>query len=138
MKVTCGNHHRKEPASDVNGFGGMCTCPDGQSYEVGAIGDCASLACEGGFPGACEREEKVERQGMKVTCARGNYYRRDANTGVYGGECTCPDGKKYLVGDNGDDCATLACEGGTWDSGACMPRSTDWERVNMKVTCMQP
>ena len=55
----------------MNGFGGMCTCPDGQSYEVGAIGDCASLACEGGFPGACEREEKVERQGMKVTCARG-------------------------------------------------------------------
>ena len=30
----------------------------------------------------------------------------------YGGTCTCPDGQKYRVGDQNDDCGSLACYGG--------------------------
>ena len=32
--------------------------------------------------------------------------------GLWGGECTCPDGEVYLVGDNLDLCGSLACAGG--------------------------
>ena len=32
--------------------------------------------------------------------------------GLWGGECTCPDGQMYLVGDNLDLCGSLACAGG--------------------------
>merc|ERR1712198_460697 len=35
-------------------YGGSCTCPTGEVYQVGNIGgDCSSLACEGGVPGIC-------------------------------------------------------------------------------------
>ena len=40
-----------------------------------------------------------------------------SNGGVWGGTCTCPDGQVYDVGDQGDFCASLACDGGT--SGEC-------------------
>lgn len=61
-----------------------------------------------------------------------NYYRKEDGVGSQGGFCTCPNGDVYSVGDNKDDCKTLACEGGT--SGAC---STDpgKEFSGMKVTC---
>jgi len=63
-----GNHYRR--ASGVGGWGGWCTCPDGQRYNVGDNNDaCASLACEGGTPGQCVRQEEPGRRGMKVTCA---------------------------------------------------------------------
>ena len=32
--------------------------------------------------------------------------------GGHGGTCTCPDGSVYQVGDNYDNCGSLACEGG--------------------------
>ena len=34
-----------------------------------------------------------------------------------GGTCTCPDGQQYLVGDNDDNCGSLACNGG--QAGQC-------------------
>ena len=38
-------------------FGGTCTCPNGQTYDVGDNNDaCGSLACEGGVSGTCNRE----------------------------------------------------------------------------------
>lgn len=33
--------------------------------------------------------------------------------GHWGGECTCPDGQTYQVGDNSDSCGSLACHYGT-------------------------
>ena len=36
-----------------------------------------------------------------------------AGVGAWGGTCTCPDGDSYEVGDNNDDCASLACVGGS-------------------------
>ena len=41
---------------DIGLWGGSCTCPNGQVYEVGDRGDlCGSLACFGGSPGMCNR-----------------------------------------------------------------------------------
>lgn len=67
---TGGNNYRR--VSGVGGWGGWCTCPDGQRYNVGDNGDaCGSLACEGGTPGQCVRQDEASRKGMKVTCAGG-------------------------------------------------------------------
>ena len=39
-------------------YGGTCTCPDGQTYQVGDSMDvCGSLACIGGVSGVCEKHE---------------------------------------------------------------------------------
>jgi len=58
-----------ENAEGVGGWGGSCSCPDGQVYEVGAdSSDCGSLACVGGISGTC-----IEHPGpwsnRKVICA---------------------------------------------------------------------
>lgn len=63
-----------EKVSGVGSWGGWCTCPDGQQYQVGDKHDaCAngpsSLACDGGVAGDCERGEVSEREGMRVICA---------------------------------------------------------------------
>jgi len=63
-----------EKASRVGAWGGTCTCPDGQSYNVGDKFDgCAngpsSLACYGGTPGDCNKVVDQRRDGMRVTCA---------------------------------------------------------------------
>merc|ERR1712187_257161 len=48
-----------------------CTCPDGQTYQVGDNRDgCASLACEGGTAGKCWQVASPTRKGYKVTCAQ--------------------------------------------------------------------
>ena len=64
-----GNWYRKAPAEDnIGSWGGTCTCPNGQVYDVGDTGNCVSIACEGGVPSTCERQPRPERSGMKVTC----------------------------------------------------------------------
>ena len=51
--------------------------------------------------------------------------------GGWGGSCTCPSGKTYLVGDRGDACASLACNGGL--SGSCKKEGGAWS--HKEVTC---
>jgi len=51
--------------------------------------------------------------------------------GGWGGECTCPDGSVYQVGDNGDSCETLACIGGTYS--LCNHQAGLWS--HRKVIC---
>ena len=51
--------------------------------------------------------------------------------GTFGGSCTCPDGSKYYVGDNSDDCGSLACYGGT--PGLCNKQSGVWS--GRRVDC---
>merc|ERR1711920_190256 len=67
-------------------------------------------------------------------CQATNYYRQVSGVGGWGGECTCPDGQTYQVGDNNDACDSLACEGGT--AGTCH-RVVDETRRGYKVTCAQ-
>ena len=51
--------------------------------------------------------------------------------GGWGGDCTCPDGEVYQVGDGNDGCATMACIGGT--PGTCHKKMGEW--TNRKVIC---
>ena len=61
-----------------------------------------------------------------------NVYTSNAHrVGGWGGLCTCPDGRKYYVGDNYDSCRSLACVNG--HSGQCHRRGGPWSR--RKVTC---
>jgi len=55
-------------APGVGGWGGSCTCPNGQVYQVGDnIDACRSLACINGTPGTCNRfDGKWSRN--KVIC----------------------------------------------------------------------
>ena len=53
-----------------------------------------------------------------------NAYWFQADGGLWGGTCTCPDGQQYPVSDNGDYCASLACSGGT--SGKCTKKQGPW------------
>jgi len=131
----------------VGAWGGICTCPGGQSYNVGDKWDgCAngpqSLACEGGVPGECIKQVDAARDGMKVTCegsapspltpAEQHHYRKVSGVGAWGGTCTCPDGSVFNVGDNFNGCGSLACEGGV--AGECI-KEVDLDRDGMKVTC---
>lgn len=58
-------------------------------------------------------------------------WENDNFTGTNGGSCLCPDGASYLVGDNHDNCATLACFGGK--SGPCVRKPGEWSK--RKVQC---
>ena len=62
-------------------------------------------------------------------------YAQKAGVGTWGGTCTCPSGNVYYVGDNNDNCGSLACNGGV--AGACsssLPQS-GWR---MSVECGVP
>ena len=53
--------------AQAGGGGGSCTCPDGQTYQVGdlwgtranstAKGECNALACHGGVAGECHKQQ---------------------------------------------------------------------------------
>jgi len=59
-----------EKAPGVGDKGGKCTCPDGNSYDVGAIGDdCKTLACVGGTTSGCENASGVWSK-KKVMCGQ--------------------------------------------------------------------
>ena len=45
------------------------------------------------------------------------------NVGTFHGTCTCPDGSEYTVGDNVNQCASLACYGGV--AGQCYKSNVD-------------
>jgi hypothetical protein len=153
LRIACSSGSKKpkstpnvyERAAGVGGWGGMCTCPDGQQYNVGDMNDaCGSLACVGGTPGPCERVGRAERTGMKATCGSGkapkkakevkkpNVYERVGGVGAWGGTCTCPDGQVYQVGDYNNYCGSLACIGGTPSQCEQVGRS---ERTGMQATC---
>ena len=55
----------------------------------------------------------------------------DPKAGHWGGYCTCPSGHSYPVGDNHDNCGSLACHGGK--SGKCIPEKGVWSQKS--VTC---
>ena len=109
----------------VGVWGGACTCPDGQVYYVGDRGNlCSSISCNGGLNmTGCNRKDGHWAFRL-VQCGPplGGWNRRinrnkeeivtDGTVGTWGGVCTCPDGEKYLVGDNADQCGSLACGGG--------------------------
>merc|ERR1719158_2326718 len=104
----------------VGGWGGYCTCPNGQVYAVGdKMNWCGSLSCENGKPGECHKRDG-EWSRNKVTCApassltttrvENTYDKGVGGVGGWGGYCTCPNGQVYAVGDKMNWCGSLSCE----------------------------
>ena len=67
----------EDNARGIGGWGGSCTCPDGQVYQVGDLGNwCGSLACYGGVAGTCHKNHG-QWSNRRVVCAipsGNNYY----------------------------------------------------------------
>ena len=55
--------------------------------------------------------------------------------GTFTGTCRCPNGESYLVGDNNDYCASLACIGGLPPIPLCAHTGFGEEGAGRKVTC---
>ena len=53
--------------------------------------------------------------------------------GGHGGSCQCPDGNVYQVGDNNNNCGSLACTNGHYRTDDCKNRNGLWS--NRSVTC---
>ena len=123
-----------ENAPGVGGWGGQCTCPNGEVYNVGDKNNCESLACEGGIydVNQCNRK-KGEWSNRKVICGKSpnTVINNAPGVGGWGGSCSCPNGDIYYVGDYKNRCKSLACEGGT--SGTCKRSWGPWS--NRKVVC---
>ena len=57
-------------APNTGEWGGTCTCPSGDVYQVGDNHNlCASLACEGGVSGPCG-ENNPGGANVKVICGQ--------------------------------------------------------------------
>merc|ERR1719462_587993 len=88
-----------------------------------------------GTAAMCSLAENTHRPQMtSVSCnaAYKNVIEEWADSvGQWGGSCTCPDGGMYWVGDNRDNCETLACIGGI--SGPCNKYTGKWSL--RRVTC---
>lgn len=64
------NLYQKVP--NVGGWGGTCTCPDGEVFYVGDVmggNGCDRLSCEGGVPGPCGPNIPPEASGFGAKCA---------------------------------------------------------------------
>lgn len=123
-------------------WGGACTCPDGTVYQVGDWANmCRSMACFAGKAGTCNQREGVWSHGLAI-CAPPKQTpvtivdNEAPNVGMFGeGLCTCPDGLSYTVGDNNDNCGSLACVGGL--AGQCN-RSSPRAVSTTRVICAAP
>jgi hypothetical protein len=100
-----GNNHYR--AAGVSGNGGTCTCPDGQTYQVGSDDDlpytCEELACHGGeakgLAGACRQNGAGSYSTYAVDCLQPGaaasatpYATADQWMALNGGD---PDGDTY-------------------------------------------
>lgn len=63
----------------------------------------------------------------------GNHFRHIDGVGSWGGLCTCPDGSRYDVGDNHDECQSIFCEGGV--AGPCSEGGISPVYSGFGVTC---
>lgn len=66
-----------------------------------------------------------------------NVYTRADGVGGWGGECMCPNGETYEVGNNSDGCGSLACYGGVV-SKACSHGGIKDTSAGFQVHCAPP
>jgi len=130
------------PSKRLNG-GGSCECPDGSKYNVGdkRIDGQMTIACYGGSikqPRTQGWASACGKGGWEVTCAAqssaltsDNYYQ--GTSGGWGGECTCPDGTVYIVGDKPG--RQLACYGGTVTKGRTRRYAAENGKKGWEVQC---
>jgi len=126
-------------ANNVGAFGGDCTCPDGEVLQAGDVylgGADPTLACFGGTPGSYSKRKgpwsyQQVRCGVceSETCLGpfvNVYHEKDPAAGGWGGNCLCPNGRIFAVGDNGVDGKTLDCLGGVWNPKAINQHEGEW------------
>jgi len=77
-------------------------------------------------------QQMIVEPEASVTADKNKYFKNPVKNGMYGGWCTCPDGAKYDVSDNGDHCGSLQCQGG--QAGDC-ERVNKQSRQGFKVEC---
>lgn len=80
---------------------------------------------------AKETEIKKSIKKIKLLPESDTYFSGQKDIGTYGGIYTCPNGTPYPVGDNKDDCYSLAGSGGK--AGPCNKKTGIWS--NKKVVC---
>ena len=92
-------------APGVGSWGGTCTCPDGQVYQVGDNFDsCKSLACYNGFGAGCS-SNNPGGQKVKVTCAGEKKECEDGIVGTkHGDKVCCASSCGVCTGDTGNTC----------------------------------
>uniref|UniRef100_A0A6C0LW40 Uncharacterized protein n=1 Tax=viral metagenome TaxID=1070528 RepID=A0A6C0LW40_9ZZZZ len=76
--------------------------------------------------------------GVSIAGYPSGYYNRltpnAPNVGTFHGTCTCPDGSVYIVGDNVNQCGSLACYGGV--SGTCHKSNVAMDHIQgLMVEC---
>jgi len=135
-------------APGTGGFGGTCTCPNGEIYQVADNNDsCGSFACINGISGNVCYTKNGPWSNKKVICSlpvesppssENTVQENVTGVGGSGGVCACPDGGLYFAGDNKDNCGSLACVNGrvgevTDSKGKCFGFNGPWS--GKKVTC---
>jgi len=66
----------------------------------------------------------------KIVVPENEEKENDPMVGNWGGTCACPDGHSYQVGDNNDNCMSLACTGGQMVN--CNRRYGKWSKRSVK------
>jgi len=111
---SCSDGHYKEDntveenAISVGGWGGSCTCSDGQVYQVGDnVDQCNSMACIDGIPGECNEGVGVWSN-RKVTCATSCKACPAGKYKIDDSVCQrCPYGTSSTSASNGIDSCTV-------------------------------
>jgi hypothetical protein len=114
--------------------GGVCSCPNGQVYNVGSYKNdqCYKLNCENGLNLSCKRQPDGWTT-AKVICAtpdEGNFVGGPAK----GGYCKCASGKIYRIAAYNNSCDHLACMNGI--EGKCYEENFE-DVVGVGVNCSQ-
>ena len=83
VNATTGNQYQEsEGILGTSGAGGICTCPDGQTYVVADnYNDCETLQCEGGT--------------SELKCAPGYQYAAENHKRGWGVVCASTGGKQH-------------------------------------------
>lgn len=108
-----------------DGWSGYCECGNGEQAMAKGCSKGAFKNCKEACAGVVYSANNFVAQ-AKQTNPEGK-----SMAGGWGGQCTCPDGQVYWVGDNYNACGSLACSGGK--SGTCHKTGGKW--TGNKVTC---
>ena len=132
-----------QEAHGVGNYGGTCTCPNGDVYQVGNFDNCQRLACYGGVPGEYCGSDNLLGEKVMVICATNNVRETQVDgVGSWGGTCTCPDGQVFNVGDVPSNGGCNAWHNNVTSAAACiggiMGPTCGWPNrggAGVRVTC---
>ena len=109
--------------------------PDGFLRTAADTLQCADASTHSPFSGVELLACSSEALRWEAVPLAANVLQVSSNAGGYGGTCRCPDGATYQVGDNNDNCETLACVGGE-QIGQCQLANGPWS--HQRALCAPP